>query len=155
MNSKTQNAPLSVLLADDDIDDRLFFHKALSGIPISSHLTTVHDGEQLMSYLFEHIGTLPAILFLDLSMPLKNGFERQVGEISENEKLKNLPVVVFTTSSRQNICFEQSLINTLFKFGAQEYVRKPTDVADLQEIIHRALVLVMETVSSNDAVMNL
>ena len=146
MNIEKQNAPLNILLADDDIDDCKFFDKALSGIPIATHLTTVHDGEELMSYLFKHTENLPVILFLDLSMPLKNGFECLV-EISENEKLKHLPVVVFTISSGQNFHFEENLINTLYNFGAREYVRKPTNIADLQQIIHNALVMVMDKVT--------
>ena len=65
MNPNQQNAPLNILLADDDTDDRFFFDKALKEIPIATHLTTVHDGEQLMNYLSENSEHLPDVLFLD------------------------------------------------------------------------------------------
>ncbi len=138
MNSE-QIPPIKVLLADDDTDDRTFFAKALKEIPIKSHLTTVHDGEQLMNYLTENLENLPDILFLDLSMPRKTGFEC-LSEIKEHEKLKDLPVLVFTTSFSRGIDFEQSLINTLSTIGAEEYIRKPGNFEQLKQIIHKALI---------------
>jgi hypothetical protein len=55
------NAPFQVLLADDDSDDRFFFARTLSELPISTQLTTVENGEQLMSYLSANHNTLPDI----------------------------------------------------------------------------------------------
>jgi CheY-like chemotaxis protein len=75
--------PIHILLADDDIDDRGFFEKALLEIPIACQLTMVQDGEQLMDYLNKHTMELPDVLFLDLSMPRKTGFEC-LTEIKEN-----------------------------------------------------------------------
>lgn len=135
--------PLNILLADDDTDDCAFFERALKEINIESHLTTVHDGEELMDYLSKNSGHLPDMLFLDLSMPRKTGFEC-LSEIKENEKLNNLPVIVFTTSYARGIDFEQSLINTLARIGAQEYIRKPNDFEQLKQIIHKALSLLLE-----------
>jgi len=139
MNLKMQDAPIRILLADDDSDDRLFFAKALKGIAMNTQLTTVADGEQLMQYLHEQSANLPDILFLDLSMPRKTGFECLI-EINENAQLKEIPLVVFTTSFGRDINFEQGLINTLTHFGARQYVRKPADIALLQTIIHKALI---------------
>ena len=138
-----QDTPLHILLADDDTDDCLFFEKALKEINIESHITMVHDGEELMDYLSKNSDHLPDMLFLDLSMPRKTGFEC-LSEIKENEKLNNLPVIVFTTSFARGIDFEQSLINTLSKLGAQEYIRKPGDFEQLKQIIHKALSLLLE-----------
>jgi CheY-like chemotaxis protein len=143
MKQEQQNKPLNILLADDDTDDCLFFEKALKEINIESHLTMVHDGEELMDYLSKNSDQLPDMLFLDLSMPRKTGFEC-LSEIKENEKLNNLPVIVFTTSFARGIDFEQSLINTLSKLGAQEYIRKPGDFEQLKQIIHKALSLLLE-----------
>lgn len=131
--------PLNILLADDDTDDRQFFEKALMEIPIAAHLNIVHDGEQLMSYLYENHNTLPDILFLDLSMPRKTGFEC-LAEIKENEILKNIPVFVFTTSFGRDADFERSLTNTLTNIGAEQYIRKPGDFEELKVIIRNALV---------------
>ena len=75
---KQQHTPINVLLADDDIDDISFFDKALKELAVSTHLTTVNDGDQLMNYLSENLEHLPDILFLDLNMPRKNGGRRKV-----------------------------------------------------------------------------
>ena len=69
MNSKQ----LHILLADEDIDDCNFFDKALQGLPISSYLTTVRDGDRLMKYPDENSEQLPDVLFPDINMPRKAG----------------------------------------------------------------------------------
>jgi CheY-like chemotaxis protein len=143
MKNKQQNAPLNILLADDDKDDRFFFEKALQELPVATHLTTVQNGEQLMDYLDINSAHLPDVLFLDLSMPRKTGFEC-LSEIKENEKLKNLPVVMFSTSFTRGIELEMNLINMLSRMGSQDYIRKPGDFEQLKEVIHQALVRVAE-----------
>src|SRR5665213_1467747 len=104
----TQPIPLKILIAEDDTDDCLFFANALKGIPIATHLTIVKDGVQLMNYLNENSENLPHILFLDLSMPLRSGFEC-LYEIREDKKLEGLTVVVFTISFTNNSNFEVEL----------------------------------------------
>lgn len=143
MSTDKNNRTIKVLLADDDTDDRAFFEKALLEIPLSTQLTSVKDGEELMNYLNANTDHLPDILFLDLSMPRKTGFEC-LSEIKENIKLKDLSVLVFTTSFGRGIDFEQSLINTLSKIGAQEYIRKPGDFEKLKQIIHKTLLIALE-----------
>ena len=66
MKVKQQSTPLHILLADDDMDDRIFFDKALREIPVATTLTTVNNGEHLMQWLFENADGLPDVLFLDL-----------------------------------------------------------------------------------------
>lgn len=139
---------LNILLADDDIDDRIFFNKAIKEIPISTHLTTVHDGEELMKYLEKNLKNLPDILFLDLSMPRKNGFEC-LYEIKENEKLKHMPVVMFSTSFQNSNNYEQRIIETLKRIGAQDYIRKPSGFAMLKDAIHNILKNEIENKSKN------
>jgi CheY-like chemotaxis protein len=145
----TQQIPLQILLAEDDPDDRFFFENALKQIPIETQLHVVKDGEGLMEYLSVHIENLPDVLFLDLSMPRKTGFEC-LTEIKENEKMKELPVVVFTTSFGRSSEFEQGMIETLVHIGAQEYVRKPDDVEELKKIIHASLNRVLEKIPDNE-----
>src|SRR5471030_460081 len=96
---------LNVLLADDDTDDCIFFEKALKEILIETHLSIVHDGEELMKYLLKNSEKLPDVLFLDISMPRKNGFEC-LTEIKENKKLKDIPVLMFTTSYPRDLNYE-------------------------------------------------
>jgi CheY-like chemotaxis protein len=138
-----QQSPLTILLADDDADDRSFFEKALGKIPIATRLITLNDGEQLMDYLSVNTEQLPDVLFLDLSMPRKSGFEC-LTEIKDNINLKDIPVVMFSTSYTQDFNYELSMINVLYKLGAQDYIRKPSDIAQLKQLIFHSLCKVIK-----------
>jgi CheY-like chemotaxis protein len=138
MTLKRQMTTLKILLADDDIDDRFFFAKALNEIALNTHLTTVHDGEQLMNFLCDHLKHLPDVLFLDLSMPRKSGIEC-LSEIKENSQLKDIPVIMFSTAFPRDSHYEQSLIQMLLNIGAHDFIRKPTDIAQLKNIIQQSL----------------
>ena len=138
MKDITQNTPLQILLADDDMDDRIFFDNALKEIPIATQLKTVSNGEQLMEHLTANAANLPDVLFLDLSMPRKTGFEC-LAEIKENESLKTMPVIMFTTSFTRGIDLEDNLKKTLGRMGAMDYIRKPGDFEELKQVINRAL----------------
>src|ERR1035437_7875258 len=129
-----RNTPLNILLADDDKDDCIFFDTALKKLPVSTHLTTVYDGEELMSYLSENSNKLPDVIFLDLSMPRKNGFEC-LNEIKENNKLKDIFVVMFSISHPQNKNYEQDMINMLLKMGACHHIIKTHDLKQLKKAI--------------------
>ena len=139
------NNQLNILLAEDDLDDQLFFEKALSELPISTKLTTVKDGEELMEYLSGNSGNAidTDILFLDLSMPYKTGVECLV-EIKENAKFKKLQVVMFTCSFTSSIQFEQHLIITLEKIGADGFIRTPESFDQLKNIIETTLSRIVE-----------
>jgi CheY-like chemotaxis protein len=122
----------SVLLADDDADDCALFEEALLEIALPIQLTTVHDGEQLMNLLKRDTGSLPSVLFLDLNMPRKNGFEC-LSEIKKDKNLSNLNVIILSTS------YQPEVANLLYKNGAHHYIRKPSDFNDLKRLIHQAL----------------
>src|SRR4051812_1809722 len=107
-----------LLLADDDNDDCIFFKEALEELPVNASLKIVKDGVELMQSLNEVNGKLPDVLFLDLNMPRKTGYEC-LDEIKLNHKLKNLPVIIFSTS------FDHDVVDALYKKGAHYYVRKP------------------------------
>ena len=134
--------PLNILLADDDIDDCFFFDQASKEIEIETQLTTVHDGEQLMDYLYAHIENLPDAIFLDLSMPRKSGFEC-LTEIKENIKFNEIPIVVFSTSFSKDLNYELSLMNILYKIGMTDFIRKPRGFVQLKEIIAEALAKIL------------
>jgi CheY-like chemotaxis protein len=136
MNLKKMN----ILLADDDLDDCIFFKEALEELALPTNLTAVHDGEQLMQLLTDETNELPGILFLDLNMPRKNGFEC-LTEIKQNEKLKQLPVIIFSTS------FEQEVVNQLYRSGAQHFIRKPSEFSQFKKIIQQSLTLAAEGVT--------
>lgn len=143
MKVNQQQVPLNILLADDDLDDRSFFEKALEEIPIATKLVMVYNGEQLMDHLDNKANLIPDILFLDLSMPRKTGFECLV-EIKENKRLKDIPVIMFTTSFTRSIDFEDNLKNTLSRMGASDYLRKPGDFEELKQVIHEAIIKIIE-----------
>ena len=128
---------LLVLLADDDKDDCFLFKEALEELPLSTRLTVVHDGDQLMKLLTKDTGQFPHVLFLDLNMPRKNGFECLI-EIKLNKKLSQLIVITYSTSS------EQDILNLLYKNGSQYYIRKPSDFTQLKKLIHQALTNIAE-----------
>lgn len=133
---------INILLADDDRDDCDFFAAALEALPVSTQLKTVHDGQELMEHLMANEDHLPHVLFLDINMPRKNGFEC-LHEIKHNEKLRDLPVIMFSTSNAPE------KISILFKTGADVYIRKPSDFAQLVQVIQHALPIAAENIFSN------
>ena len=137
MNPYQQHIPLNILLADDDTDDCIFFKEAVEELPLATNLTVVTEGEQLMQLLTHEATELPHVLFLDLNMPRKNGFEC-LSEIKLNKKLNQLPVIMFSTS------FEQEVVNQLYKNGAQYFLRKPSEFSQFKKIIKHAIALIAQ-----------
>lgn len=126
--------PINLLLADDDLDDRLFFKEAIEELPIATTVTTVSDGVELMHHL-NSSQEKPHVLFLDLNMPRKNGFDC-LEEIKRSEALNGIPVVIYSTS------FDAEMVNILYEKGAQHYVCKPGDFMKLKQVIYEALTTV-------------
>jgi len=122
------------MLADDDEDDCIFFREVLKELPVLTELTTVSSGEQLMQLLSKSESGFPDVLFLDLNMPRKSGIEC-LSEIKHNEKLKHIPVIIYSTSLDLNVA------NLLYENGADYYVRKLGDYSKLRKVIHKALTM--------------
>jgi CheY-like chemotaxis protein len=120
----------NILLADDDDDDRLLFTDVVREYARDLKLSFAINGEHLMTKL--RAENLPDVLFLDLNMPLKNGIEC-LEEIRRDEKLKDLPVVIFSTSSHPGT------ISQMYDIGAHLYVRKPNDFNALRKAISEVL----------------
>lgn len=127
----------NLLLADDDEDDCLFFKEALSFLPFNVNLSIVNDGGALMKFLSDNLQNLPDILFLDLNMPRKNGFECLL-EIKMIAELQNLPIIVFSTS------LDPIIVDSVFERCAIYYIRKPCDFAKLKKVIYDALMITRE-----------
>ena len=130
---------LNILLADDDPDDRRFFKEAITGFIPADNFMAVHDGEQLMQLLSNETAKLPDVLFLDLNMPRKNGFDC-LKEIKQNKRFKDLAVVILSTSSE----YEQ--MHTLFNSGADVYICKPGNFEQLVQVINHALPMATENI---------
>lgn len=133
MNTKGYN----LLLADDDTDDCIFFKEALQELPVTSTLHTVHDGVELMQLLTTQETSLPDVLFLDLNMPRKTGIEC-LSEIKKIEKLKDLPIVIYSTSCHTDT------VEMLYSIGANYYIRKAAEFSNLKKTIHEVLILIMQ-----------
>jgi len=88
-----------ILLVDDDLDDQVFFLDALSEITKNVECITAVNGLEALSNL-KVIKPSPSIIFLDLNMPLMNGFEC-LKKMKNDEQYKNIPVVIFTTSNNR------------------------------------------------------
>jgi CheY-like chemotaxis protein len=125
---------INILLADDDQADCLLFKDALEELPVSTHLTVVKNGEQVLEELTQKGSKLHDVLFLDLNMPRKNGFAA-LGEIKRNPNLEKLPVVIFSTSS------ELEAVKRVFSDAAHYYICKPSDFTQLKKVIYEALTL--------------
>ena len=128
---------INILLADDDETDCLLFKEALEELPVSAHLTIVHNGEQVIEELTKKGKKLPDVLFLDLNMPRKNGFVA-LGEIKRSIKLQDLPVIIFSTSS------ESGAIKNVYRDAAHYYICKPVDFSQLKRAIYEALTLITQ-----------
>ncbi|MFM9984271.1 MAG: response regulator [Flavobacteriales bacterium] len=134
---------LQILLADDDTDDCSFFKDALESLSLATHLTIVHDGEQLMHLLVAGTSKLPDVLFLDLNMPRKNGFEC-LEEIKRDKKFALLPIIVFSTS------FDQDRVDLIYENGAHYFMRKPAEFLQLKNIIHEGLRRIVQDFSAGN-----
>jgi CheY-like chemotaxis protein len=85
-----------------------------------------------MQLLNKQAVALPQALFLDLNMPRKNGFEC-LSEIKQNDKLKDLPIIIFSTS------YDHDIVNLLHSNGAYYYISKPNEFTKLKDVIHAAV----------------
>ncbi len=121
-----------VFLADDDIDDCFLFEDALSEVSIQTRLSTANDGIELMNLLENAVPPPPDVIFLDLNMPRKNGFECLV-ELKSTNKFKDIPVVIFSTSC------EEGFIDKVYANGADYYLCKPGSFQSLKTAISKVL----------------
>ena len=124
----------NIFIADDDSDDLLLFEDALREICRDSQLTTAKDGQQLMQILDETVPPSPDVIFLDLNMPRKNGFEC-LDEIKHSAKLKNIPIVIFSTSD------QPEAVNRVYEQGAHYFLKKPSSFPLLKRAIEKVLTI--------------
>jgi len=120
--------PIRIFLADDNQGDCISFRKALSEINIHTRLTLVSNGEQMIQILNLNQLFLPDIIFLDVNMPLKTGYEC-LQEIRQNPLYENIPVVMMSTSNAIET------VNKAFVSGASLYFCKPNSFPKLKEIL--------------------
>lgn len=108
-----------ILLVDDDEDDQAFFLDTIREIDMNIKIQVANNGIEAISFL-KGSKPIPSLIFLDLNMPLMNGFQCLV-ELKNNALLKNIPVIIFTTSHNSN-----DIIKTE-EMGAAYFFTKPFD----------------------------
>jgi CheY-like chemotaxis protein len=132
---KNEGKMITILLADDDPDDRQLTRDAFAENRLVNMLHTVEDGEELMEYLRrqgryadQKSTPLPGLILLDLNMPRKDGREA-LKEIKADPELRRIPIVVLTTSKA-----EEDILRT-YDLGVNSYVTKPVTFKSLVELI--------------------
>lgn len=130
----TQAKPITILIAEDDPDDRLLAQEALDESRLVNDTRFVHDGEELLDYLYrrgtyaEQDAPRPGLILLDLNMPRKDGREA-LSEIKLDPELRRIPVVVMTTSKA-----EEDILRT-YDLGVSSFIVKPVTFDGLVEVM--------------------
>ncbi len=127
--------PLTILMADDDADDRLLAKDALVESRVLNTLCFVEDGAQLLAYLRGdgHYSDrsqypMPGLILLDLNMPKLDGREA-LAAIKQDPRLRRIPVVILTTSKA-----EEDMLRG-YELGAASYITKPVTFDALVELM--------------------
>lgn len=127
--------PITILIADDDPEDRMLAQEALDEARLANDVRYVNDGQELLDYL-KHQGKYadpkdaprPGMILLDLNMPRKDGREA-LEEIKADPELKSIPVVILTTSEA-----DEDILKT-YGLGASSYITKPVTFDGLVKIM--------------------
>ncbi|MEM1349880.1 MAG: response regulator [Myxococcota bacterium] len=126
---------ITILMAEDDEDDRLLAEEALQESRLNNELRFVEDGEELMDYLKRRgayvaakAAPRPGLILLDLNMPRKDG-RQALEEIKGDPDLRSIPVVVLTTSKA-----EEDILRT-YELGVNSFITKPVTFDGLVEIM--------------------
>lgn len=121
-----------IMIVDDDADDRMLFEDALKEVSGSTKLISLSDGMHLIDVLTKKTTPGPDVIFLDINMPGKNGFEC-LQSIRTNPALKDIPIVLYST------CSLEETINRAYSSGANFYVSKPNNFNALKKVISTVL----------------
>ena len=129
------NLSLTILSAEDDLDDCLLVQEAFQESGQTSRLIFVQDGISLMQYLRRQgnyaepsKAPRPDLILLDLNMPRKDGRE-SLAEIKADSELRSIPVVVLTTSNA-----EEDILQT-YDLGGAGFITKPSSFQGLLGVV--------------------
>ncbi len=137
MKQDKNKIPITILICDDDEDDRMLTKQALEDAHVSNNLRFVEDGEQLLDYLYqrgEYSGETgkaprPGLILLDLNMPKMDGREA-LKVIKGDKTLHDIPIVVLSTSG-----FDQDIIRS-YELGVNSFITKPVSFSGLVEAMN-------------------
>ncbi len=137
---QNKSKPVTILVADDDPDDRMMTREAFEETRLESNLAFVEDGEDLLEYLrssgkYALATKQPpvGVILLDLNMPRMDGREA-LRIIKADPELQRIPVVVLTTSQA-----DEDVIRA-YGLGVNSFITKPvtfTDFVDLMKVFGR------------------
>lgn len=129
------STPITILMADDDPEDRILAREAFEECNFPHTLAFVRDGEELTDYLYRRgaysnpaSAPRPGLILLDLNMPRKDGRE-VLAEIKADPNLRRIPVVIISTSTA-----EEDILRT-YDLGANSYITKPVTYEGLVVLI--------------------
>ena len=121
---------LTCFLIDDDPDDQEIFAMTLQEVNQSFLCVTANNGIQALEKLSAQVSFVPDFIFLDLNMPLMSGKDCLV-EIKKAAHLKQVPVIIYSTSSHQKD------VDDVKKIGAAHFLIKPSNINVLAKILSR------------------
>jgi CheY-like chemotaxis protein len=139
--------PITILMADDDEEDRELAREAFQDPRVANQMRFAVDGQDLVDYLRREGGYAdasvdaprPGIVLLDLNMPKKDGREA-LAEIKADHGLRQIPVIVLTTSTDEEDVFRT------YDLGVNSYITKPVTFAGLVEVMRSFSRYWLETV---------
>lgn len=123
-----------ILIVDDDADDRFLFREALREIDISLLCLESENGKEAMEMLCAQDALLPDFIFIDLNMPLLNGFQC-LSEIKKRKNLCHIPVIIYTTSGNE------ADMEMAKRMGAAHFITKPFSLSEICQQIEYVLSL--------------
>ncbi len=127
-----KDQPIRIFLADDNQGDCVTFGKALAELELYTRLTFVNNGDQMLQILELNKSMPPDIIFLDINMPIKTGYEC-LDEIRKDPAFENTPVVMMSTSNAVET------VNKAYQHGASLYICKPNSFPKLKEMLKQIL----------------
>lgn len=116
------------MFADDDDDDRNLFKRAIDEIDIPVKLYLVENGQEVLSLLSHQATARPDVIFLDVNMPVMDGWEC-LKELRATEEYKNVPLIIYSTTSQRHHVKKALLL------GAQCLITKPDSFNRIKEIL--------------------
>src|SRR5262245_20641546 len=130
-----RSKPITILMADDDPDDRAMTAEAFQESCLANDLRFVEDGEQLLDYLNRRgkfadpaVSPFPSIILLDLNMPRKDGREA-LKEIKADPRFRTIRVIIMTTSKA-----EEDVLR-MYNLSAASYITKPVTFEGLLDVV--------------------
>ncbi len=129
------NNEVDILLVEDNPNDVELTLHALKSKKISNHIHVVRDGAEALEFLFckgeyknQNCANRPKLILLDLKLPKINGLE-VLEQIRADEKTKNIPVVVLTSSD------EERDVVASYNLGVNSYLRKPVNFDKFTDVV--------------------